>query len=452
MAIALTGTGGLFTRLGKVGNIINVVNTFRGTTIVADVDELEDQYNNDRDLSQTVQPGLTGHQSGMSAMLSIVQSVGRQTVIDMVSDDNPQEDRGLSTALTELKTQMESSGDDIDYNITSASSVAGGSNNGDGVVVLSTKNGDGLVKQHVVAEDILITCTADSQSGGATAGNESFSVNGQVNTVDRLHWNYPQGSSASTTITGILASGDNATGNKLTNSDFETFTVTNTPDNWTIDVGSAGTEILEEATTIFEGSKALEIVGDGSTLTGISQIFDDSTNGTAGTLSPNTLYSICLWMKVDVVPGAGVLTVDLYDGSSIINDDAGTANSFTVTLSSVTTSYVAYTGVFITPRLLPSTIRLRVRLSTALSTGSSLFIDHVSMGTMTELYAGGPSANVHTGTTIFLVDDFFTITAANDNASDWATMLQRLFDMRTLGIQLPYDTGAAETIADSLLT
>ena len=46
MAVDLTSDpGGLFTRLGKVGNVINVTNTHRGTTIVADVDELEDQFN-----------------------------------------------------------------------------------------------------------------------------------------------------------------------------------------------------------------------------------------------------------------------------------------------------------------------------------------------------------------------------------------------------------------------
>ena len=126
----------------------------------------------------------------------------------------------------------------------------------------------------------------------------------------------------------------------------------------------------------------------------MTQQLNNASTGTAGTVQPLTSYAVNLALKVDVVPAAGVLTIDLIDGNSnVIQDAQGNNNSFAVTLSGATTSWVFHSGVFRMPRALPAAMFLRIRLSTGLSSGSNLFIDHLAMGALTRLYNGGPGAS-----------------------------------------------------------
>jgi hypothetical protein len=202
-----------------------------------------------------------------------------------------------------------------------AASVAAISGNaGNGVAVVSKVRGDGLDQENIIPETAYVFCTADSQTGTATAGQEQFTYTGEPLVTDVWSETYPIGSGATTTLTAIDAS-QNASGNLLTNSNFEAFTA-NLPDNWTSLVGTAGVDYLKSTAQFFEGAASLQYAG-GATLTSLAQTFNSST-GTVGTLKPDTAYAVNFWAKVDVVPAAGVLTVDLVDGSNtVINDDQG---------------------------------------------------------------------------------------------------------------------------------
>ena len=196
---------------------------------------------------------------------------------------------------------------------------------------------------------------------------------------------------------------------------------------------------------------AVELDSDGAELTCLNRRV---------TLAALTQYAFNMWALADVVPAAGVLTVDLVDGigGSVINDQAGTANSFTITGSALTTSFVAKNGVFRTPKILPPVVYLRIRISTAISAGTSVFIDHAALVAMTSLYTGGPVAAIFSGKTSFTkggteVDaDVFTLTCTNNRAGEFQEWFERLFDMTSKGLILPSDTGGTETLDDSLIS
>lgn len=189
----------------------------------------------------------------------------------------------------------------------------------------------------------------------------------------------------------------------------------------------------------------------------MTQQLNNASTGTAGTVQPLTSYAVNLALKVDVVPAAGVLTIDLIDGNSnVIQDAQGNNNSFAVTLSGATTSWVFHSGVFRMPRALPAAMFLRIRLSTGLSSGSNLFIDHLAMGALTRLYNGGPGRAIFSGNANFISGDGWDMTTTNDfggssNLATFQWLFERLFGMRSLGLLLP-SAVSSPSIGDTLIT
>ena len=196
--------------------------------------------------------------------------------------------------------------------------------------------------------------------------------------------------------------------------------------------------------------KAVEFDSDGSQLTTINQNV---------ALEPLSQYAVNLWMLADVVPAAGVITVDLVDGigGTVINDAQGTANSFTIDCTALSTSFVAKNGVFRTPRALPTLTYVRVRISTGVSSGTSIFFDHMALVEMQELYVGGPSLAVFSGKTPFhagseqVLPDGWTIAVSNNYAGEFQQWFERNFDMTAKGLLLPSNSAGSETQADTLI-
>lgn len=448
MAVTLTGAGGLFTRLGKIGKAVNAQNEWRGmsgslvgkalaadfiTPVLAQVDgDNANIRGTTKDLLNALATQLSS--TGQGALLSALQTAAQNLIIQQVNADTPLSALSVKAAMTELIAQMTTGGYYVSPNTISAAVTPGGSNVGNGVLLTSTKDGAANAVQYLFNETINLSATSI-----ATAGAEQFTAVGAMAQSDYLSYLWPGGSGCATSI---VACDPAVSGSVLTNGAFETFTVANTPDNWTITVGTAGTHIFKELTTIHKGAAGIKIVG-GATLTAIEQ--------TIAGLTPLTQYAVNLFAKVDVVPAAGVLTVELIDGSgTVINDNAGTANSFTVTLSGLTTSFAAKNAFFRLPATVPSTVKLRIRISTALSGGSNLFIDTCAMKLATSLYAGGPQAVLFAGATNYGGADTFSIAGSNNYAGKWQGMLNRLLNMPNLGLYMP--TTGSTLVNDSLLT
>lgn len=471
MSITYDGTGGLFTRVGRLGGAILAVNDFRGVADLSAasidsvgnaVDEIRDEYAASRsDLIKTLYDSRDSYRGVHSAFITAMKSIAENTIIQQVNDDVKLPALTLSTALTELIRQMVADSESVDANTVSASVAAGSANTGNSSVVVSLISGYGKTLEYVYDEDVVLRCTADSKTGGATEYRETFTASGEAAQSDKLSWDWPKGSATNKTLVSVDAEED-AGSNKLTNSAWGTFTVANTPDSWSILVGSAGTDILEETSVVFRtGEKALKIACDGATLTSIAQTFN-SGSGTNTTLSPNTVYAFNFWGRKTTSLAAGVLSVELVDGSNVvIADDAGTNNATTFTLSGWTTSYVAKNGFFRTPKVLPTTYKMRIRLTTAGTNSESFYIADLALTPATQLYIGGPFVAVFGGSTSPVAAsgtnaaDKWTISVVNNYGGAFQQMFWRMFDMPnlgTIGLILPSNAGGSETIDDALVS
>jgi hypothetical protein len=336
----------------------------------------------------------------------------------------------------------------IQQNTVSSSTVAGGSNIGNGVVNVSLLDNSGEALQTPYAENIVIDCTSDAQTGFATAGSESFTAQGEYAGTDPLAADWPLGSGASNFMQAISASQNNNLGCLTNNGAFENWT-SNTPNNWGILTGTAGTEILKETTHVYGGAAALSYVGTG-TNPSIAQVFNNGSTGTSANLLPLTTYSLSFWVRSSVSLGAGTLVVRLYDvtNSAVMVNAASVANSLSINLTSLTTSYVNHVVVFQTPRVLPASYRLEINAASIPST-DKVYLDHLSLGLMTPLYTNGPSLAVHSGSVPFILNDGFTTTVSNNYTSAWATLLEKFLSLNNSGFICPFS--GSPTISDSLI-
>lgn len=227
--------------------------------------------------------------------------------------------------------------------------------------------------------------------------------------------------------------------------------VTNPAQLTSTDSTTGGTHSIAHATStagsanVFRGARSVQFSSNGSELTTIQ---------TPVTLAPLTQYVCNLWVKCSAnAPAAGVLTIDLVDGigGTVINDQAGTANSFTLGHADFTTSFQAVNGYFRTPASMPAQVYLRIRISTAVTNGESLYLDDVYLGLPTEAYVDGPSLAVFDGATAWLPDDRITATITNDRAGLLHEWMDRILALRSNRLMFPVDSGGTETQADSLV-
>jgi hypothetical protein len=461
MSILLTGTGGLFTRWGRIAAYLNGINAFRGTTDLTAAsirsvgpytDNVFAQFTSaDQNLMDRWYSTQDTFRASFNTQATTLQTLFGNVLTQMANEDTPLASVTIPAALQLLISQMKTGSQTVTKPTVSVA-VTAGSNTGDGQCVASTTDTDGLVLDYVFAEPINLTVTNDSYSGSAIAGREPISWADSTFPPNSLSFLWPGGSGAGGNFNAVDAT-QNQGDNLLFNSGFDTFvSVPNVPDHWSVLVGSPGSQILQgTGGNVYKGAASLAFVGDSTTLTSVTQPLNNA-GGSTVKLRPNTVYMANLWIKVSSVPAAGVLEVALINSGSgaIIQDAQGTNNSFTKTLSGATTSFVALNGVFRTPVSLPATYGIRVRLSTALSTSSTLYLDNLALATGTQLYPGGLFSRVFSGATPFQINDSFTATVSNNYSSKWAQALDRFLNLRTLGLKIP--SSGSPTISDSLIS
>ncbi len=469
MAVLLTGTGGIFTRLGRIFFGIESANIYSGSTVITggELKPLETTFTDImaqyasalQSLTDGLASVISGQRSSMGAIKTGLAQLAINTVIAQVNADVLLTDNSLFGALRELIDQMIGSGsiynpdNDVDANAVTAGTVTAyttPANTGNGTFGVSVVNPVGRNCNHSFAETLEFTCTADVSSG-ATARSETFSYAGEVANPDTLDYLWPDGSGCSGTVTVIDCDLDNS-GNLLKNSNFELQT-NNVPDFWSLLVGTAGTTIITETSIVYRPGKSVEFVGDaGGTLTSIAYTITADND-----LEPNKVYGVNCWMRKTAGIAAGVMAISLLNsGNTVITDDAGTANTVSVTATTLSDSaFTAVTGFFRTPKTLVkgvTEVQITVRVTTALTSGESVFVDDLSMCEATELYTAGPWVAGYAGATDFIRNDGFTSAIANDAGGEFMQWFERVFQMRALGLMLPFDTSGGETISDTLIS
>lgn len=486
MTIALTGAGGFFPLFGRMVAGLDDMNAWRGgqatTRTLAGANLPARVKNQQSDFAAGANPlqqildgvyqDLSGAQGGvggyftstqgrlvslLKAMWSVDQGFSSNAPLAVLTAVD------VPAAMRTLISQMQGAAASVNASVPGAGAQAAGPQaNGNPVVVFSFKNPQGLTLQYVFPETFTLTCSADSQAGGATLGNEPLSVKGQPAVSDVFSQLWPGGNGQSLTLSCVDGSKSNATGNVLQNSDFAVASVPNIADNWTLQVGVAGTDVFVSAGNAYTpGGGSLQFTGTGSALLdAVTQSFNAAPSvavgvgGTSYALKPDTAYHVNGWVKCSATPTAGVLELAFTDGSAypgvVLNDDAGTANLFTKSLTAVSTAYVNFNAAFRTPSVLPAAVpyRLRARLSTAIDSGKSAFLARLSVCEAKQLYPGGPFASVHSGNAKLIAGDSWTLAVTNTYGAVQKWM-ERVFGMRGLGLQIP--SSATPTVADTVV-
>lgn len=437
MAITLTGSGGLFTRIGRYGKLLLLANQHQ-SALPAALETLHTQFD------ATTPPGLRYVTAGIAAnqltyidsaadWLSNVQSAAQQTLIRMVAADAPSRAGSLQSALAEVIAQMNAASATVKRSTVSATPAAI-SVGGDGTVIASAVEPSGVPAELIIPEVARLECSS--------ASSATFTGGARQTTTFNYDWPGGSGASAAIPVAGLLA------GTLLTNGGLDTYTVADIPDGWSILAGTPGTDIESDSSTVYGASANSLRFNEGAALSGIAQQV---------ALTQRTAYLCSAWVRTSGSgASAGVLSLDLDDGAgTIIADDTATNNAAATTLSGLTAAtWTLVTAVFRTPRILPVTTRLRVRLTTAIA-DADLNIDRVILSPMTRAYSGGPLVGIHAGAVPFSAGDSWTVTTANNRggASDNATfqaLFDRLFGMSEFGLVLP--SNASPTIADTLIT
>lgn len=446
MALDFVSTpGGLFPRIGKILHVAFTLSPYQAT-LPAFFDTINSEYES---TLLYIGGGVTTQANSLvrasSGVMGFAAQAALQTIVGMVRADTPSQSRTDQAAMAEVIRQMKLQGKTVQASTIASTATSLTGTVGNGVVVITTKRGDGLVQENTIAETLRLVCTRDAYTGGQTAGQELFGLTGApILTSTVWDYDWPTGSAASLQASAVSSAVDgNTTTQMLTNGDMESWTTDVIPElnNWVLEDGVWGTDIQRDITVPNGGTYCTQFLATAND-TEIYQEFG-TTDGTIVTPAGELSYIVNMWLrKVSGTISAGVLEVALVnDAGTILQDDQGVNNSFTVTLSTLTTSYVAYSGAFRLNSTPPDVIRLRLRISTALA-GATFVVDDICMTPTTAMYVGGPSFAVFSGSTAFVAGDGWNLANTNNqggasNLGTFQTGFERLFSMRQNGFLLP---------------
>jgi len=234
----------------------DTLQTARNTTVPA---EVEDAFQIVDAASIDIQDTFRGlpaaSESWKGAGGSLFNALGsafRSLIIRTVYDDNPQESLGIEDAMIELVYQLDVTADGkVDASAVSATFSDIGSPTGSGKLVSTTKRGDGLINENMLAEDISVEVVSDGTPGSESlrfAGESSVSVSSDL---------WPEGSGTDVTITALDAASSE---NLISNGTFESesTSASHLPTGWIESVGALGTDILmtpvEVQTVVISGT------------------------------------------------------------------------------------------------------------------------------------------------------------------------------------------------------
>ena len=456
MAVTLTGTDGLFTRLGKLFKIVERVQTHQSNAtsgLAAEIEDVLDEYNSaDMKYADALSDSTENWQRSAANIYSSIQRLARETVIGMVDDDTTLNRKTLRAALDELIDQMGTS-NDVKGNVFTVPASSSFTGTGDGVVITSDTNGEGKTFQNLHEDSTTVECVKDAQISG-TAGREQFSMVGELKITDIRDVNFPGGNGQFNSITAsdpAYSQQTTAGKNALANSDFEDFTTTDTPDNWTILAGVAGTDIFEEATITHRGSKNMEWLGDGLTLHHLSQTFNTSGQ-TSVKLRPENRYCCSFWTYRDSSTTGGSMRVAVEDGDGNILDSSNATTTVTYT-SDTADTWTHHYFTFSTPLLMPDSTSIHIEGLVAIANGGRVYIDGLQLFRMQHLTN---SSSFHIavipGATNFIVDDYAKLSITKATTGKFQTFMNQFLGLESMGLQLPYQTDTSESISDSLIS
>ena len=457
MALTLTGSGGVFTRLGKIFGMMSDVRTHM-SDIETEIADVQGAYAAaDSWMVASLVAAKEARIAQAGGVMNDLRSIAIDTLVEMCWADSqtglsgilPRKD--LESALLYLIRDMDAAVASVNLNTSSVGSPAlGAGNTGTGKLVVSVKptnlpTPNVATMSNVRNEKLEVRCIQDAQGQAILRGAETFEIRGLA-AYDNLDRRFPAGSGVRQSISCVSAAID-AGGvgqNMLRNTDFENFTTANVADYWTTVTGTAGTHFGQETTTYLRGASGFKMIGDGTVLAEVRQQLG-STAGTPAQIQAGRLYCLAVWIRHSTGSGAGNVRIQ-------IENAAGTAISGTTidTTSAVGTSFTHKTIVFRAPNVLPSTVYVSIEQSTALAAAGVMYIDELCLVEMVQIAPGGCAITMFAGATDWVIDDRISVKTDNDGLGLFVVYFDIAFNMYEKGLFLPQ--AASETINDNLIS
>ena len=457
MALTLTGSGGVFTRLGKIFGMMSDVRTHM-SDIETEIADVQGAYSAaDSWMIASLVAAKEARIAQAGGVMNDLRAIAIDTLVEMCWADSqtglsgilPRKD--LESALLYLIRDMDAAVASVNLNTSSVGSPAlGAGNTGTGKLVVSVEptnlpTPNVATMSNVRNEKLEVRCIQDAQGQAILKGAETFEIRGLA-AYDNLDRRFPAGSGVRQSISCVSASID-AGGvgqNMLRNTDFENYTTANVADYWTTVTGTAGTHFGQETTTFLRGASAFKMIGDGTVLAEVRQQLG-STAGTPAQIQAGRLYCLAVWIRHSTGSGAGNVRIQLEDA-------AGTAISGTTidTTSAVGTSFTHKTIVFRAPNVLPSTVYVSIEQSTALAAAGVMYIDELCLVEMVQIAPGGCAITMFAGATDWVIDDRISVKTDNDGLGLFVVYFDIAFNMYEKGLFLPQ--AASETINDNLIS
>lgn len=439
---------------GKIFGGINEINTFRGTTLYTRADTISALYTTaaeQRLASEGLYSQVVSADSGLDTTVQFFFNMSKETLkvasvedseFPIALDDDTLLAKLINDAVAQAQTfQLPTVqiGGASTVNATGVTTLQGAPF-GNGVIVGTIINPrTGVVKYYSYEETIRLTCSVDSYTGGATAGQETFAVQSFAS-VDVLDSEWPKGSGVNTTM---QSAGTNV-GTLIANAYFDTWLTSNanTPTDWTVNV-------LVPGTTLFQSTDAYSSPY-AATLTAaiVNSELIQPINGLQG----NQNYVAGIRVKRATAITGGVLTVALRDASgTILTNALGSNMSFTVALTGSSGAYILTTSVFSVPRGFSTPAYLSLKITTAMNAAESIRLDNVELIPMQSTYVGGPDIAFVPGNVGWAFNDTYTFAVTNSaDTGSFVKLFDRLYNTRARDLDLP--VAGSPTISDSLIS
>lgn len=442
----------LFTALGSYVGALNETNTYRGTvdTRVQTIIALGAPGLNPSILSG-IYDAENSTISAQSGWLQYLQGLSRNTLIAAVNDDRPIVN-DLPTAWTELIRQMVLNTESLASIASSIVVTPSGSNVGNGIVALTAKDGSGVAQDLMLPDVYFFQVTTDRSRGG-TNYSEGLSIKGTPQANSPTDASYPLGTAVNTSTNFYNPASPSFS---LTVDPAFANWSTNTPTNWTIASGTAGTNVFQQADDPYGGAGLSARLHSTGSLIKLRQTI---------TVTPNTVYAIAGKVKVATDAGThGQVTLSLVDGSGNVITDVSGGNC---TVTSPSTASIAdsawhsFQGFVVTPTVTPTQVNVEIRFHKAstFATGADntneVYVDHVHMSTAKQLYTSGPYYFAYSSTIPAVTGDLYTATVTIPSSGAAYPLrlvvgLDRLLNIRNLSPRIP--TSGSPTQDDSLVS
>jgi hypothetical protein len=360
-------------------------------------------------------------------------------------------DSSTTNVILELIRVLNDASQSVDASAVTVGSVSADKANTNAGTMITGKVLDGVSQPHpgfsasleysgvtselaAATDTITATCTADSETDGFTEGEETFELMGLVEAASTYHWD-AYGSGSGPTISPVQGSG------LILNHDFETFTTTNVPDDWTIDAGAATTNVLRDTDSadVYHGSSSLRLLGNASAASiKLSQTL------AAGSVIPGKGYFFACYIKGNSSLSQGEILIRLEDGAGSIVGQAASKIEMNQTALAAQTAYGLESFFVSLPAELPASDALEITIDfKGTPSAHDIHIDWVGLREAT--YFDGVAFGMVAGTDEFLRGDRFKSVVTNNEAGTFQKFFRKAF-----GVQLPSHGGGSETQADSL--